>query len=324
MIASGVAAFAVDAGGSRTTVRIRHPSGREETWERPSCAIAAVGPEQSSLELVRVLTEVWRALGPEGSVAGCLASSSFPVAGEAPAPDSLLRAIAASPCRGRVFVVNDVVPLLWAKPVDGHGVIVNSGTGSAVIGRRHDGTVLKLGGHEHILSDVGSAYSIARAALRAATLAVDGLGPGTQLVDRSVAFYGRSLPQLGRWLAELGRARSEIARFAADVVAAAESGDGVAEQIVSAESAGLGEMAVSAVQRLELGPEPAVGLSGGVLRASDEVRQKVLKSLFGAGLRPDVAVLKSVAAVLDFVGRAARGGHELLGPVGGVVVTLDP
>jgi hypothetical protein len=118
------------------------------------------------------------------------------------------------------MLVNDVVPLLWSDHLAGHGVIVNSGTGSSVIGRTRAGRLLKLGGHEHILSDQGSAYSMAREGLRAATRAADGLGSATTLLARAEAFYGRSAPSLGRWLAELGRARSEVARFAAEVLAA--------------------------------------------------------------------------------------------------------
>jgi len=50
-----------------------------------------------------------------------------------------VRAIAASGCTGRVVLVNDLVPLLWSDLLAGGGVIVNSGTGSAVIGRKSIG-----------------------------------------------------------------------------------------------------------------------------------------------------------------------------------------
>src|SRR6266536_3071443 len=126
---------------------------------------------------------------------------------------------------GRAVLVNDVVPLLWSDHLKGYGVIVNSGTGSAVIGRGRAGELLKLGGHEHILSDQGSAYSLARAGLRAATRALDGRGPATPLLARAEVFYGRSAPALGRWLAELPRARFEVARFAAEILAADAEGD---------------------------------------------------------------------------------------------------
>src|SRR5712691_6890374 len=77
----------------------------------------------------------WEKYEPSLRMRGCIASSSCPVAAEAPAPEPLVRAIAASGCTGRVVLVNDLVPLLWSDLLAGGGVIVNSGTGSAVIGR---------------------------------------------------------------------------------------------------------------------------------------------------------------------------------------------
>lgn len=218
------AAYALDAGGSHTVVRTRRADGGERTWDQPSCAIASVGQGPATRQLRHILRSVRAELADATPLHGCIASSSYPVAAEAPPPEPLVRAIVESGCTGRVVLVNDVVPLLWSEHVEGCGVIVNSGTGSAVIGRNRVGQVLKLGGHEHILSDDGSAYSLARAGLRAATRAVDGLGPATTLLDRAEALYGRSAPALGRWLAELDRARYEVARFAAEVLAAGEEG----------------------------------------------------------------------------------------------------
>jgi N-acetylglucosamine kinase-like BadF-type ATPase len=224
MTTPGIGAYALDAGGSHTLVRIRRADGSERTWEEPSIAIAALGQAQAIHQLRRILEMVRSELAGATVLRGCIASSSYPVAAEAPAPEPLVRVIIGSGCTGRVMLVNDVVPLLWSDHLAGHGVIVNSGTGSSVIGRTRAGRLLKLGGHEHILSDQGSAYSMAREGLRAATRAADGLGSATTLLARAEAFYGRSAPSLGRWLAELGRARSEVARFAAEVLAADEEG----------------------------------------------------------------------------------------------------
>ncbi len=324
MVARGVATYAIDAGGSHTTVRVRHRDGTLHGWDRPSCSIAAVGRSAAAAGLRRVLAEVHRELDGEGPLLGCLASSSFPVAGEAATPRALLEAVLRSQCRGRAIVVNDVVPLLWAPPVGGHGIVVNSGTGSAVIGLHRDGTLVKLGGHEHILSDQGSAYSLAREGLRAATRAVDGLGPGTRLTVMAEEFYGRTLPELGRWLAELGRARSQIARFAPRVDSAARQGDPVAAAITDAESAALGRAAVAAVERLGLGRRPAVGLGGGVLRGSPQMRAGVVAALARAGLEPSTGVVDSVSATLEFAGRAGGEGSTLLDAVGGLAVTVAP
>jgi N-acetylglucosamine kinase-like BadF-type ATPase len=323
MDAPSGAAYAVDAGGSCTAVRVRRRDGRQSSWQAASCAIATVGEQQAVARLRDTLSRVRSEILGDCGAWGCLASSSFPVAGEAPAPDALIRAIISSGCPGRVLVVNDVVPLLWSGHLAGHGVVVNSGTGSVVFGRSADGRVRKLGGHEHILSDQGSAYALAREGLRAATRAGDGLGPATQLLARAEAFYGRALPALGRWLAELDRARFEVARFAPQVLEAEQAGDEVACCLVRAEVDALVAVAASAVARLGLGDQPRVGLSGGVMRRSPRFRGLVVAALERTGLRPEWAVLDSVAATLDFVDLVREQGTDMLAAVGGMHLDLD-
>ncbi len=321
MTTPGTAAYALDAGGSHTLVRIRRADGSERTWEEPSCAIAAIGQAQAIHQLRRILGVVRSELASATTLRGCIASSSYPVAAEAPAPEPLVRVIIGSGCTGRVMLVNDVVPLLWSDHLAGHGVIVNSGTGSSVIGRSHGGRLLKLGGHEHILSDQGSAYSMAREGLRAATRAADGLGSATTLLARAEAFYGRSAPSLGRWLAELGRARSEVARFAAEVLAADEEGDLVATAIVETEAEALSQAALLAVSRLGLGSSPAIGLSGGVMCGSKRFRNAVVDGITRGGLRPRTAVLNSTDEALAFVDRVGEL-PGLMAEVGGLDLAI--
>jgi glucosamine kinase len=321
MTTPGIATYALDAGGSHTLVRIRRADGSERTWEEASCAIAAIGQAQAIHQLRGILEIVRSELAGATALRGCIASSSYPVAAEAPPPEPLVRVIVGSGCTGRAMLVNDVVPLLWSDHLGGHGVIVNSGTGSSVIGRNRAGGLLKLGGHEHILSDQGSAYSMAREGLRAATRAADGLGPATTLLARAEAFYGRSAPSLGRWLAELGRPRSAVARFATEVLAADEEGDSVATAIVVADAEALSRAALLAVSRLRLGSSPAIGLSGGVMCGSGRFRALVVEGIVRGQLRPRTAVLNSTDEALAFVDRAGDL-PELMAEVGGLDLTV--
>ena len=320
MTTPGMAAYALDAGGSHTLLRIRREDGSERTWEEPSIAIAAHGQAEAIYQLRRILEMVRSELAGATALRGCIASSSYPVAAEAPAPKPLVQVIIGSGCTGRVMLVNDVVPLLWSDHLSGHGVIVNSGTGSSVIGRTRAGRLLKLGGHEHILSDQGSAYSMARKGLRAATRAADGLGSDTTLLGRAEVFYGRSAPSLGRWLAELRRARSEVARFA-EVRTADEEGDSVATAIVVAEAEALSRAALLAVARLGLGGSPAIGLSGGVMCGSGRFRALVVDGIIRDELRPRTAVLNSTDEALAFVDRAGNV-PGLMAEVGGLDLTI--
>jgi N-acetylglucosamine kinase-like BadF-type ATPase len=322
MFSSSGGAFCVDAGGSNCVVRIRREDGSERTWRTPSCAIAAVGEAEAFQQLRSILTRIEAQCEGDGPLRGCVASSSFPVGGESSPPAALIRAIAGSGCAGRVFLVNDVVPLLWADELAGCGIVVNSGTGSAVLGRNVDGRLLKLGGHEHILSDSGSAYALARKGLRAAILAADRMGPKTDLGLHAEAFYGLSLPELGRRFAEMARPRQEVARFAPAVTALAESGDEVALAVTVAEAAHLAEGAVQAHRRLGLEDE-VIAFSGGVMRGSAFYRGLVSRSLIEAGIASQPRLMDSAEAALSFASREDPLAGEVVEAMGGLVITVE-
>jgi len=281
-----------------------------------------VGEERSFAQLRQILSRVCEDLEGEATMRGCVASSSFPVAGEARPPDTLIGAIAGSGCTGRVALVNDVVPLLWAPELAAGGVVVNSGTGSVVMGLAGDGSLVKLGGHEHIISDQGSAYALARKGLRAAMRAADGLGPSTELMSRAEAFYRLPMRELGRRLAELPRPRHEVARFAPEVLAVDLAGDEVASHIVSKEAMALARAAVEVAQRLSLGEEPPVGFSGGVMRGSAHYRSLVKDAMSAGSFRPDVQLLDSLAATLDFAELDSDEAARHIDTVGGIDIAV--
>jgi N-acetylglucosamine kinase-like BadF-type ATPase len=316
------ATFCVDAGGSNTVVRTRRLDGSERTWRTPSCAIASVGEEGAFAQLRSILERVESELEGQGSLRGCVASSSFPVAGEARPPGTLVEAIAGSGFAGRVYLVNDVVPLLWDDAIGDAGLVVNSGTGSVVLGRRADGHLVKLGGHEHILSDGGSAYALGRRALRAAVLAADRMGPKTDLEPQAEAFYGVPVRELGRRLAEMARARQEVARFAPVVTELAAAGDEVARDITVGEAEDLAVTAVEGHRRLALDHTAPIAFSGGVMHGSPFFRDLVARSMRDSGVPAQPMLLSSVDAALAFADRDGAGANDLVEAMGGLVITV--
>jgi N-acetylglucosamine kinase-like BadF-type ATPase len=319
---SSDATFCVDAGGSNTVVRTRRLDGSERTWRTPSCAIASVGEVGAFAQLRSILGRVERELEGQGPLRGCVASSSFPVAGEARPPGTLVEAIAGSGFAGRVYLVNDVVPLLWDKALGNAGLVVNSGTGSVVLGRRADGHLVKLGGHEHILSDGGSAYTLGRQALRATVLAADRMGAKTDLEPQAEAFYGMPVRELGRRLAEMARARQEVARFAPVVTELAASGDEVAREITVAEAGDLAVTAVEGHRRLALDDSETVAFSGGVMHGSPFFRALVAQSMQDSGVRAEPVLLNSLDAALAFADRDGAGASDLVEAMGGLLITV--
>lgn len=305
--------YSVDAGGSNTLAAVSYAGGPSETWARPSFAIASAGERTAQILLESILREICVRVGRDSNVVGCIASSSMPAFDEAPAPAELLNVIASHAPVGRVVVVNDVVPLLWSATINGVGVVVCSGTGSSVIGRDSGGRLVKVGGHEHIISDQGSAYSLAREGLRAAARDADGTGPATKLRPAAEAFFGRPISALGRWLAELPRARTTVASFAPGVTTSAENDDEVARAIVNTEVAALVHAVEAAVSRLTLEPMPRIGLAGGVLHGSGYFRTEVERELSRCGLA-DAA--RSNVQLVEATGAAIRFALRLSGPTG--------
>lgn len=318
------ARFAIDAGGSRTVLLLHRPDGSSYLAELPSCAIATVGAERAAETLSEVIGLLTRELpGDDPSAMGCIASSAMPFLDEAEPPKVLLDVITSSRLRGCVAMVNDLVPMLWSPHVAGNGVVISSGTGSSVVGRTAAGRLLKVGGHEYVISDEGSAFSLGLRALQAATRAIDGTGVATQLVEDVYDEYGLSLPALGRSLAESPDRRCSIARLAPRVIAAYEAGDSLAVEIVRSEAAALARSATVAVGKLGFGSGVHAGLVGGVLRNSKVFRDLLIEEMTRAGVSPTVEVLDNVDCVAQFVDLLpGEDTPALLRSVGGMVLHL--
>ncbi|MDX6257397.1 MAG: hypothetical protein QOJ11_3731 [Frankiales bacterium] len=296
--------YAVDAGGSRTIITVVRPDAPPVRWERGSFAIATAGADEAARCLSDLLLEIAAAVGEDGPVVGCVASSAMPLGDEAPPPRLLIDAILANAPRGRVVLVNDVIPLLWSPHLHGLGLAVSSGTGSSVIGRGADQQLLKVGGHEYIISDEGSAYSIAREGLRSAAKAADGIGEATSLRHAAEAFFERPMSAVGRWLAEMPRARRTVAGFAPQVTSVAEAGDLVAQRIVATEADRLVDAVQFAAGQLGLPPMSPIGLAGGVFWGSALFRERVQNTLHRRGLtdvgRRNVQLLEGQHSSLGF------------------------
>jgi len=288
--------WGVDAGGSRTTVIVARPDGDVSVKQFGSISIGTVGPATATAGLTAVFEFMRSELATDRLAFGCVGSSSAPVAMESPYPDVLVKVIESHAPAGSVLFVNDMIPLLYAPPMSGVGVVVSSGTGSCVLGRDDSGRLAKIGGHEHIVSDEGSAYSLGRAALRAAANAIDGTGPATILSDLAPEHFGMTIPALGRWLAENRSARATVAGFAPVVLDA--SADNVTRNIIESNAASLAAAVIVALERLDFGAEPSMGFSGGVMRNSEFYRALVEKLVRVKGFRPLTYVLDGTNAVL--------------------------
>jgi N-acetylmuramic acid 6-phosphate etherase len=198
----------------------------------------------------------------------------------------------------RIDVTTDAAILLAAGTPEGWGLAVVAGTGSIVYGRNADGQTARAGGWGYLLGDEGSGYALVLAGLRAVARAADGRGVPTRLAEHFLVQLGLSQPQeLVAAVYQGGWDRATLAGLAPVVLDAAASGDAAALQIVQTEADQLAHAAAAVVHQLHFsGQTLPIALSGGVLLASADYRQRVLTAMNGLQIRTGPITLVEVPA----------------------------
>jgi N-acetylglucosamine kinase-like BadF-type ATPase len=131
------------------------------------------------------------------------------------------------------------------------GVVVIAGTGSIALGVNSEGRTARSGGWGPTLSDEGSAYDIARHALRAVVASFDGRSEKTVLTERLLERLGVQTPaELPSVVYSEESESVEIASLADIVTEAARDGDEVARNILESAGKELGRLATSVIERL--------------------------------------------------------------------------
>jgi N-acetylglucosamine kinase-like BadF-type ATPase len=219
--------FGADSGASGTRLVIGSQSKYDLRADLPSLNPASVDDQAAS----------WRALAallPQGSghrVRGCIATASMSAA-TADGEVAYFRAAAAwRALSGTVLLINDAAALLLGPPLNGTGVVVSVGTGTAFWARDSRGAVRSASGYEYIASDEGGGFDIGRCGIQAAARAYDGRGPATHLLVAAERRYGLGIPALGRQLATSHQQKRDVGLFAPDVCRLAAT-DKVAAQIL--------------------------------------------------------------------------------------------
>lgn len=181
----------------------------------------------------------------------------------------------------RWAVVHDAQIILRAGVQQGPGIALISGTGSLAYGVTAEGRSARAGGWGYLLGDEGSGYAIGLAALRAMVRETDGRAATTQLTARLLP----TLDVPSTWdliplVHEDPDARHRIASLAPLVLAVAEQGDAVAQQIRDQAARELTDMVAAVLQTLALAPPPyQLVFSGGLLQHHPALREAILQQL---------------------------------------------
>ena len=163
--------------------------------------------------------------------------------------------------RASIAVGSDRDSSLATAFKDGDGVVVISGTGSAVTGRRGP-RMEKAGGRGRFLGDRGSGYVISVEGLRLALETYD-LEHNTTYLAQSILreLSLSAMGQLDSWVQSADK--MAIARLTPLMFAAAEAGDEEMLAIIEREAKTLARYTESVARRLEY-DSPVVKLQGGV------------------------------------------------------------
>ena len=278
----------VDAGASHTTAAVANEHGT--VLVRADGAPGAVRPGEATAAAARILATCRDALRKaEREVRGDVLFVGAAGVGREEERLALQAALEATGLAPRVAVTVDGAIALQSAFGDAAGIALLAGTGSVAWARLPGGETTRSGGLGSVIGDHGSGYDLARAALRAAGLAIEGRGRRTALADR---LLGRlRLPGLGelvRWATTADVAA--VAALAPDVLAAAADGDAVASALVDTGADDLAAHVRALAARFP--PDAAVGvaLGGSLLARNDDYRRRVVARIVAdvptAGLRP--------------------------------------
>jgi glucosamine kinase len=206
-------------------------------------------------------------------------------------------------------IAADMVIALEAAFGGDPGVIVIAGTGSIAYGANAEAQTARAGGWGFAISDEGSGHWIGRAAVGAVMRACDqGVGPeDSSLFAGILKLWGlRTVEELV--LAANATPARDFAGLFPAVLAASDSGEAIAQEVLRRSGAELAGLAGIVMARLFLdAPTVPVAMSGGVFGNSGLVRETFYETLrteySAAAVNREI-----VEPVYGALARARRGG----------------
>ena len=302
----------VDAGGTKTEFVLGDESRELARVRAGTIKRMKADAETAEMNLETALKQLQGASGIrlESITRCCIGTAGETV----PLVVNWLRDAFARHVGGELILVGDVEIALDSAFFGGRGLLVLAGTGSNVAGRAAMGTIVTAGGWGPALADQGSGHFLGLEGLRRGFLAIDQQRP-TRLLDEARDFW--KLGSLGE-LIEFANANPapEYSRLAPLVVAAAEQGDAVAQEVVAqggADLAALASLVIERIRSLETGAGsafevPAVAIAGSILERAAPVRNALIGELHKR--YPGIAVKDAPADPAAGALWAARQGGQ--------------
>lgn len=241
----------VDGGQSSTVAVIGDETGRIAGWASAG-PCNHVGAMEGRAKFLRVMREcLAQAASRAGIEAKKLPKFRAACVGMSGGPDDKAALLAELIDADRVVVTHDA-KTAWAGATEGEpGLVVIAGTGSIAYGENARGETARVGGWGYVYGDEGSAFDIARQALRATLREHEGWGPRTALTPALMELIGAANANdaLHR-LYTVDWPRARVAELAMTVDRLAGEGDPAAADILRHAARQLALLAASVRRQL--------------------------------------------------------------------------
>jgi N-acetylglucosamine kinase-like BadF-type ATPase len=300
--------LAVDAGGTKTEFLLAEEDRELARAVTGTIKRVNADPETAARNLRAALAELERTTGVsmQRVKRTCVGTSGNTV----PLVTDWLREGFAKHVSGPLLLVGDVEIALDAAFFGGRGVLALAGTGSNVAARAGHGEIMTAGGWGPILADQGAGHWIGIEGLRRGFLARDE-GRPTQLLEAARQLW--SLPSVDA-LVEFANTQPPPrygSKFAREVVACADRGDEIAQEILEQggrDLAHLVRLLIERMRAIEGGAfeVPAVAFAGSILAHVERMRNSIEYAL---RLRyPNIRIIEKVVdPVRGALWRAMQG-----------------
>jgi glucosamine kinase len=300
--------LAVDAGGTKTEFLLAHDDRELARAVTGTIKRVNADADTAARNLRDALAELERTAGVrmDAVTRTCAGTSGNTV----PLVTDWLREGFSQQVAGELLLVGDVEIALDAAFFGGRGVLALAGTGSNVAARTGNGEILTAGGWGPILADQGSGHWIGMEGLRRGFLARDEDRP-TELLEAARHLW--NLPTVDA-LIEFANTQAPPrygSKFARTVVALADGGDTIAQEILEQGGNDLAYLVRLLIERMrgiegEAFEVPAVAFAGSILAHVGRMRDAIEYAL---RLRyPDIRIVeKAVDPIRGALWRAMRG-----------------
>ncbi len=223
----------IDAGGTKTRLafkQVNEDSSQEIVYrDGPGINLTKDGQAHAIATIEALMTSVLDTIQPQEKL---VLYAGIAGAGRKEACEALEAGLEAAfaPHSPLVKVETDAALALYAAHKAASGLLLIVGTGSIIMARTHENSLVRTGGWGRLLGDEAGGYRLGQAALAAVANAMDG-GPQTQLVQDVAASFAIDTPDK---LINFAHApHTQIQRIAPLVLKAAAANDEVALELVN-------------------------------------------------------------------------------------------